>query len=715
LALTVVAILAGLVVLARLQQGPLALPGIAHLFVERLNAQSPDVRLTVGNVVLSLGDSDTPSGLQFLDVQLHSDSGELLFDAPRIAASFLAEDVLLGRIQPIRISLLNPTLEIVRDDGGRVRVGLTSEPGTLDKAEPSEAGSSDRYDMLAEALDSFVGDTSVYPQLKRLTEIRVVGADLTYVDEAAARSWRTQDANVRISKHDRGVRAVLTLDDIAGDEDGLSLRLLADRSAGTGETLLTLQFGRVAAKALSDQAPGLEWLALIDGRIEGRASALLERDGNIRDLTGVIVAENGALDLAGDTFPYEFARLAFAVDPGGETVEIREFTAASQQVGVRMNAIGALSFDDAGEFNGLALDAEMDRLSLSFPEIFDEDIDFDAAGVTARWDRQTNEIQIASADLRTQNTTYVLTGRLAPTETEWLADLRLSASDTSIRDVLRIWPVAAAKNARDWIDLNIREAAIPELMVNLRLGESTPVLAMDFSFAELQATYLAGMSPLQSVSGNGHVGYDGLELRIDEGFVQPSGTRQIALGGSRVSISGFWADVTDADIYVAGNGPVQSVLGLIDQNPLRLIRKLGVDLGPVKGNASLDVDLKFPLESDLLLEDIGVTANAALSDLGLTYDVPSVGPIRIEADTARLLADTVAMTLQGDVRLDGVPSTVAWREYYGAGRSGRTLQLETVANAALRNRIGIPDAILSGDIPFELALAQSQTQPLRLN
>ena len=714
IAVTAILALTALVVMVRLQQGPIALPGIAQLVVDRINADTPGARIEVSDAVFSLGEGDTPSGLRFLDVRVIAENGELLFEAPRIAASFLAQDVVRGRFQPIRISLLQPTLEVVRDPEGRFRVGLTTPVEAADEPQPVDAPSDDRFEMLADALDSLVGDTETYPELSRLREITVVGADLTYIDEGASNRWRTQDAGVRITKHDRGVRAVLTLDDIAGDEAGLSLRLLADRLIGTGETLLAAQFGRVAAKALADQAPGLDWLNLIDGEVEGRASAVLARDGSIRDLSGTLVAEDGDLDLNGDSFPYEFARLVFAVDPEGQSVEVRDFTASSRQFGVRMKAFADLSFDSVGEFSGLALDAEVDRLSLILPEVFDHALEFDAAGVTASWERSTNVIEIASADLRASDTTYNLIGRLSEDQENWLGDLRLSAVDTTIEKVLQIWPVAAAANARDWVNQNIQRANIPELLVNMRFGDGDPVLAMDFEFTQLDATYIAGMSPLQSVAGNARVGYHGLELEIDSGFVQPRNRRPIALGGSKVVISGFWDDVTNADIFVAGKGDVQSVLSLIDQNPLRLIQKLDADLGPVKGAAALDVTLNFPLESDLALDDVQVVADATLSDLDLNYDVPSIGKIRIEADTAKLRADTDRMSLSGAVFLDGMPSRVTWQENYGAGLSGRTLDLESIATAGLLARLDLGAPLIEGKFPFDLNLTQSASKPLRL-
>ena len=79
--------------------------------------------------------------------------------------------------------------------------------------------------------------------------------------------------------------------------------MLADRQRGKGGTLVTMQFGSAAARDLADQAPGLEWLSLIDGPIEGRASAMMMQDGSIVDLNGVALLERGALDLGGDKMP----------------------------------------------------------------------------------------------------------------------------------------------------------------------------------------------------------------------------------------------------------------------------------------------------------------------------------------------------------------------------------------------------------------------------
>lgn len=705
--------IAAAVVYFRLSQGPIALPGVAKLVVDQVNDAASDADLEVGDLVLSLGDGVVPSGLQFVDVAVRSPDGDLLFQAPRITASFLARDVLLGQIQPIRVTLIEPTIEVVRNEAGNFSFGMAPLQQEVPAA-VNPASTADRYDALADVIDAFVGDVSGYPNLEKLELIQVLSADLTYVDQAANRSWRAQNVGVRIAKHDRGARGVLTLDEIDGTTSGLSMRILADRLRGTGETLMTLQFGRVAAKDLAGQAPGIDWLELIDGKIEGRASAVLEKSGAVRDLSGVLVTEDGALDLNGDRFPYDFARLSFSVDPSGQTVEVRDFTATSERVGVRMNAIAALSFDDAGAFSGLSVDAEMDRLALALPDVFERNLEFDAAGMTAHWTRATNEIQIASADLRADGTTYHLSGRLLGGDAEWLGNLRVFAERTSIKDVLRIWPVQAAVDARKWVDTNILRADIPEMLVNLGFGNGEPSVAMDFRFFGLEARYLQQMSRLRAMQGIGHLTLESLDLHVDDGYVQPNRSGRIALGGSRVRVTGFSAPETLADIQVVATGDVQDVLTLIDQKPLQLIQKLDADLGRVAGTAKIGVTLNFPLIADLELTQIEVIADAEMSNLALKYEIPRLGEIDISANTAQLRADIEKMSLQGDVKLDGVPSMVDWREFYSDVKVGRTLALESNANGALLNRIGIAPSLMDGPVPFELKLSQNSGAPLFL-
>ena len=709
-----IAALAAGVLAVRLSQGPISLPGLSALIERQVNSSVEDAKISIGDLILSLGDGKVRSGLQFVDVEVRSIDDEALFSAPRIAAAFQLGDVLQGRVQPTRVTIVEPELVFVRGADGRVQVGMGSTPAFTDDQPTAAIDDQSGFDALSTIVDGFVGDVESSTELSKLDLIQVVEADLTYDDRLAGRKWRTRKAGIRISRYARGARAVLTIDDIDGQTSGLSLRVLADRPRGRGDTLLTLQFGRVEGRELARQAPGLEWLEFIDGTIEGRASAVLEQSGEIRDLSGVAVLEDGALDLDGEAFPYDFARLAFDVDTKTRTLDVKEFAASAKNLGVRMSAVTQVQLDDAGDVSGIALEAKLERLAIALPRMFEEDLQFGSGSLTASWDRTANAILVKSADLQTQETTFSLSGRLQENDASWTGDLRVSAVDAPISDILHIWPLDAATSAREWVDENIIKARIRELLMQARFGAGEPRLFMDFSFEDLDARYIGGMSPLRSLQGEAFLGAERLDLRVDDGFVAPNGRDRIALGGSRVSITDFSAEVTNANIYVDGSGKVASVLDLIDQPPLSLVRKLGVDLGEISGATDVEAEIAFPVLAALTLEQIDVAAAADLKGLGLSFSPTERVKLALAGERLALNATTSELSLEGALSIDGVPSTVNWREYYGEGLGSRTLNVTSTGNPELLERFGLEDPPLAGEMPFDLTLTQTEGQVMQL-
>src|SRR3546814_16161002 len=65
-------------------------------------------------------------------------------------------------------------------------------------------------------------------------------------------------------------------------------------------------------------------------------------------------------------------------------------------------------------------------------------------------------------------------------------------------------------------------------------------------------------------------------------------------------------------------GSSRDLLALIDQKPLGFPSKLGIRPDQTSGSGSVKWRLKFPLESKLELDDLMVSAESTLTDMGLT-------------------------------------------------------------------------------------------------
>ena len=196
-------------------------------------------------------------------------------------------------------------------------------------------------------------------------------------------------------------------------------------------------------------------------------------------------------------------------------------------------------------------------------------------------------------------------------------------------------------------------------------------------------------------------------LQVDKGQITPAASGKIIVDGSGIRLTDLYGDLPIAEINVQGGGPVASVLRLIDEPPLTLIRKLGTDLANVGGNADMDVALRFPLLDDLKLEEVEVVADAGLSGVSLDYPVSDALVLDVTSDSLNLRANTSQMSLSGPVRLDGVDSELDWTEVYSGANSGTRMDLKSTANGEVLAAFGLSDLPVSGPIPFELALHQA--------
>ena len=190
-------VIAGLLYL-RLSQGPIHLPVVARIATEMFNSASGQLRLELGDLVLSMGEAGAPAGIRFIDLKVRNADGETLFAVPRLAATFDTSDLLRGELRPTRIVLIGPEARLLRTREGKFRFGLGAAPASDDGAGDALVGETPQLEVISSILDGLVGDAEPLPVLARLNEIVISGADLTYENAAIGRRWHTRRADLRI-------------------------------------------------------------------------------------------------------------------------------------------------------------------------------------------------------------------------------------------------------------------------------------------------------------------------------------------------------------------------------------------------------------------------------------------------------------------------------------------------------------------------------------
>ena len=714
--LTLGLVIAGLLWL-RLSEGPIRLPLAAEAAERAFNAGSERVKAEAGDVILTLGEAGTPAGVRFVDVRVSYASGEPIFVVPRLAARFDLADLVRGRLRPIRVTVIRPEARVVRTADGRFRFGLGAEAEPPGDAPGGEALPAEALQAAAigRILDGLTGDAEPIPELSRLEEIVIRNANLVFENEEIGRRWRTRHADLHVTRTPEGLRARMDVGLADAEVLGAGAVITAERRRGTGgATRVDARFEKLRPEHLAEQLDAMAWLRLFDAPLDGQLALTIFPDGRVEDLSGRISAGAGRILALGDEGqPLESATLAFAYETGRERMRVTGFTLSAPAAEARLSGFADIRRGADGEIAGLAGQFEVARLRAEVPEMFSAPLAFDAGQIVARLDLAPLRIRVADSHLRAGDLVVEVDGEARPAEAGWETVLRAAGGPLSMAQLVRFWPHVAAGPARTWVEENITEGQVDAFLAQMRLGGEARRLNLDFTYSGLEATYLGEMSPIVAARGRGSLTLDRFDMALESGEVRPVEGAPVRLDGSTLTIPSLAAQPVRAEITLEGAGDTAHVLSLIDQPPLGLTGKLGLEPGNVGGSAEVTARLSVPLIDGLGLGDVGVVTEATLADLALPFQLPGGHVADIRADEVALRADPQEMRVAGPVTVDGTPLTLEWHEYYGRGRDHRDVALSGAVTPEFLARLDLDTPYFAGGrAPIRLGLAQEGSPTL---
>ena len=288
-------------------------------------------------------------------------------------------------------------------------------------------------------------------------------------------------------------------------------------------------------------------------------------------------------------------------------------------------------------------------------------------------------------------------------------------NDFEMRELHRFWPVSAATESarmgdREHLRGNRRQGndRLALILGGGRRGVALEKLEGTLAYTDLGISYFKKMTPVVGIDGAGTFDRHGFYLGADDG--QP-GRRHKGDRGEVDVVEWTSKEKARLVIDVKTEGPIVTALKVLDEDPLNYGDKLGFRSRRPGGHVQRGPAFRAAADQGA---DRRYAGSRRQGETDEEYPSPMARSTWRSARASLDLDLTRAdMKLAGDVRLNGVPAEIVWREYFeGGGDFKRRFEVKASPDDAQRLALGLPDLSywIEGAAPTELTYTGGQAR-----
>ena len=628
----------------RLAGDGIAVPRWAVARVEdRLGAELDGGTVSVGAAAIGFDAAAGAIRLLLRDAALGREGREVV-RLPRAALGLAAGPLLRGRVRPTTLRVAGLAADAERGRDGRWSFGLGGGG-----APPGWAAS------LA-ALDR----TLALPVLGRLRLVEADGIEVRVADAATGLAQRLEGGTLRLRRDGPALRlAIGAALPVPGGAARLEGTVTRDARGAAAE----LTLGEVPIGALAEALPRVRALSLATGRIAARASFALGSGGRPGPLRGTVALRDARL-ADRPRVRADRVALGFAWVPGESRVALTEISLGAPDALVE--ADGQLLFE-AGLAGPVVAQLRLRRAALDPAGVFDRRVLFDDGVVEARLTQSPLALRLGQAVLAGPSGTARAEGRVRFDADGLRGAVDFAVPRMAVGDLAALWPRALAPGARRWFTENLPAGIAEDVAAALRVAPgAAPEVAGTLRFTDGRVRYMRFLPPAEDAAGALSFERGRLAIRVDRATVAargpegvPPGAGMIDIGGTTVVLPDALARPPDAEVRLRARGTVPDVLTVLDNEPFRLLARIGRTRALAEGRMEARVEAALPLRRGNAPADVRWEVDGTLRDVASDRIVPGR---TIRADALRLRASPQAVSLEGEALFDGVPFRGSWRQ-----------------------------------------------------
>ncbi|WP_164721621.1 AsmA-like C-terminal region-containing protein [Silicimonas algicola] len=678
----------------------IAVPDTIRAGVERrINARLEGTPISLGGIEVGVGRDGIPhllmNDIRFVDLQ-----GGAVAQLNRIGAELSPGRLLRGEVAASSLFL----------SGAQITIRRTADGSFAFRSDQVAADEAETLPELLERIDRIMASGA----LASLQEVQAGGIVLTLEDARSGRIWQATNATAIVRKGGEGLNLSVASDVFNGTDDLAGIQFSVSRNRGTGRVSLGFTVTGMPAGDIALQSPVLSWLSVLDAPISGSVRTEIDETGQLLSFAGTLDIASGALQPTEEVTPvaFEAARAYFTFNPSRQRIDFSEISIVGPEG--RLLASGHTYLDELdgpwpraflGQFRVEALDYEGGG-------IFEAPVTLTDVRADLRLRLDPFTADLAQVVIDNEGTPIRATGRVEAREDGWHASVDATTERIGSDRVLAFWPVEVSPITRKWLSRNLEHGTMVEPSVALRAHTARkPEIELSFLFEDGNARFLPAMPHLTEATGRATLHDRRFTLAVDAGGMEAETGDRIDLGGSVFLVPDVRPKPVQGEITVVAKGPMQGMLSILDNPPLRIMERAKRPVDIAEAEADVLARITLPLVDGIKAEDVSYEVAATLSDVRSDSLVP--GRV-LEAETLEFFADPRRLGLEGAATLDGVALTARWLQPLGeAADEGGTIAGRLALSPDTVETFGLPlpDGFLRGESEGDYRLTLAPGAP----
>ena len=632
----------------RLTAGPISLAFLSPYFEAALKSGDDGFAVKLDDTILTWSGETSTLEIRVRGAKAIGESGTVIAEIPDLSVTLSGGALLQGKLAPRSISIRNPALNLTRQIHGGIELDLPEAKGTRGGAA-----------VAGVIVQQFLAPADTAGPLSHLRRLRIINGDLTISDRLTNTVWRSDTANIDLSREFGTIVGQADLDFDVGEEKA-SFAISGMFDISEERLNLDIGFANLNPRLFARILPRLDLGSFVDAPVSGTVTATALAGGEIPEAEFVLSTGAGHILVSGIAdleLPIESAGLRGRFDQARATALIEELSVEFPKEGV-----------------------------IRLPDPVNHGFPLRGLKLTGRYFVDFDRMDIAKLSLELDGPTATLTGSVQEIGGDIEFEVNGVVNDLPFDRLTEFWPAQWGDDPRNWMFANMAGGTFSEATVRLfgtyneASGFSVSAINGGIALNDTRVTYVEGLPPVVGVSGRAKYNAKRFDIAVTGGT-----SNGLNVLGGRLVFTGLDEFDQFVDIDVVVDGPLQNALSLIEMEPLKFASAAGVDPAAIAGMSSTRLKLRFLTERDLTFDGVEIEAKSTLRDVragGLIYGFDlSNGQLDLEVDRD-------GMNLTGRVQVAGADTQVGWRVNFAGDSAVRSRQtIKARLDAEQRQRV----------------------------